>query len=93
MEGRSEYGRKNIVARTFCMATTVTSSSLLERARRVAKENSASLVGDEGSGRFSHEMVRGEYRLIGRTVVVTITEKHWLLPWPIVEAQLRELVQ
>jgi hypothetical protein len=93
MEGRSEYGRKKIVARTFSMATTVASSSLLERARRVAKENSASLVGDEGSGRFSHEMVRGEYRLIGRTVVVTITEKHWLLPWPIVEAQLRELVQ
>ena len=81
------------MARTFSMATTVASSSLLERARRVAKENSASLVGDEGSGRFSHEMVRGEYRLIGRTVIVTITDKHWLLPWPIVEAQLRELVQ
>ena len=88
-----EYGRKNIVTRTFSMATTVASSSLLERARRVAKENSASLVGDEGSGRFSHEMVRGEYRLIGRTVIVTITDKHWLLPWPVVESQLRELVQ
>jgi hypothetical protein len=88
-----EHGRKYIVARTFSIATTVDASSLLKRARKAASENDANLVGDEGSGRFSHEMVRGEYRLIGRTVVVTITEKHWLLPWPIVEAQLRELVQ
>jgi hypothetical protein len=25
-------------------------------------------------------------------VIVTVTDKHWLLPWPVVEAQLRELV-
>jgi hypothetical protein len=88
-----EHRRKNIVARTFSMATTVDPSSLLARARKAASENDATLLGDEGSGRFSHEMVRGEYRLIGRTVVVTITDKHWLLPWPIVESQLRELVR
>jgi hypothetical protein len=75
------------------MATIVDPSSLLARARKAASENDATLLGDEGSGRFSHEMVRGEYRLIGRTVVVTITDKHWLLPWPIVESQLRELVR
>ena len=88
-----EHRRKNIVARTFSMATIVDPSSLLARARKAASENDATLLGDEGSGRFSHEMVRGEYRLIGRTVVVTITDKHWLLPWPIVESQLRELVR
>jgi hypothetical protein len=38
-------------------------------------------------------MAKGEYRMAGRTVVVTITEKHWLLPWPVVEARLRGLVQ
>jgi len=75
------------------MATTVDPSSLLVRAKKAASENDAILLGDEGSGRFSHEMVRGEYRMVGRTVVVTITDKHWLLPWPIVEAQLRELVR
>jgi hypothetical protein len=37
-------------------------------------------------------MAKGEYRMVGRTVVVTVTDKHWLLPWPVVEAQLRELV-
>jgi hypothetical protein len=31
--------------------------------------------------------------MAGQTVVVTITEKHWLLPWLVVEARLRQLVQ
>ena len=81
------------MARTLSMATTLEPSSLLARARQAARKNDATLLGDERSGRFSHEMVRGEYRMVGRTVVVTITDKHWLVPWPIVEAQLRELVQ
>ncbi len=75
------------------MATTVDPTSLLERARRVAEENGATLVGDERSGRFSHEMVRGEYRMVGQMVTVTITDKQWLVPWPMVESQLRALVQ
>jgi len=88
-----EHERKNIVARTFSMATTVDPSSLLARARQAARKNDATLLGDERSGRFSHEMIRGEYRMVGQTVDVTITEKHWLVPWPVVQAQLRELVQ
>jgi hypothetical protein len=80
------------MARTFSMDTRVAPSSLLARARRAARENGATLVGDEGSGRFSHELVRGEYRLAGQRVVVTITDKHWLLPWPVVEIRLRELL-
>jgi hypothetical protein len=80
------------VARTFSMDTTLNPSSLLARAKRVANENGAILVGDKQSGRFSHDMVRGEYRMVGQRVIVTITEKHWLVPWPVVESQLRELV-
>ena len=75
------------------MATTVDPTSLLERARRVAEENGATLVGDERSGRFSHDIVRGEYRMVGQMVTVTITDKQWLVPWPVVESQLRALVQ
>jgi hypothetical protein len=37
-------------------------------------------------------MAKGEYRMVGQKVIVTVTDKHWLLPWPVVEAQLRELV-
>ena len=80
------------MARTFSVYTTANPLSLLARARRVAKENGAILVGDKQSGRFSHDMVRGEYRMVGQKVIVTITEKHWMVPWPIVESQLRELL-
>ena len=81
------------MARTFGIDTNLAPTTLLSRARRAASENGATFVGDEGSGRLSHEMVRGEYRVVGRTVVVTVTDKHWLLPWPVVEARLRELVK
>ena len=88
-----EKAREETVTRTFSMDTTADPLSLLARARRVARENGATLVGDEGSGRFSHEMVRGEYRMVGRKVTVTITEKHWLVPWPVLESQLGELLR
>jgi hypothetical protein len=80
------------VAKTYQLDTMVSPTSLLARARRAARENGAILVGDERSGRFSHELVRGEYRKAGQKVIVTVTDKHWLLPWPVVEAKLRELV-
>jgi len=80
------------IARTFSVDTGVAPSSLLARARRAASENGAILVGDERSGRFSHGLVKGEYRMVGQTVVVTITDKHWLLPWSVVEARLRQLL-
>ena len=84
--------REERMARTFSVDTRVAPSSLLARARRAASENGATLVGDERSGRFSHESLKGEYRMAGRKVVVTITDKHWLLPWPIVEVRMRELL-
>jgi hypothetical protein len=82
------------MARTFSMDTAVDPYSLLARAKRAARENDAILLGDKQSGRYSHDMVKGEYRVVGRTVMImTITDKHWLLPWPIMEFQLRTLVQ
>ena len=41
------------------------------------------LLARVGEGRVPH----GE-----QTVVVTITGKHWMLPWPVVEVRLKELV-
>jgi hypothetical protein len=60
--------------------------------RHEGKPVVAACEGEEGSGRFSHELVKGEYRMVGQTVVVTITDKHWLLPWPVVEVRLWELL-
>ena len=80
------------MAKTFELDTMVSPSSLLARAKKAAYANGAILLGDEGSGRFSHEMAKGEYRMVGQKVIVTVTDKHWLLPWPVVEAQLRKFV-
>jgi hypothetical protein len=80
------------VVKTFELDTTVSPSSLLARAKKAAYANGATLFGEERSGRFSHEMAKGEYRMAGRKVIVTVTDKHWLLPWPVVEVQLREFV-
>jgi hypothetical protein len=80
------------MAKTYQLDTMVSPSSLLARASRAAREHGATLVGDERSGRFSHELVKGAYRMVGQTVVVNITDKHWLLPWSVVEVRLRELL-
>ncbi len=93
MEHPREDGRKNIVVRTFSIDTTGDPLSLLARARRVAKENGATLIGNKESGRFSHDLVRGEYCMVGRKVIFTITDKNWLVPWAVVESRLRELVR
>jgi hypothetical protein len=92
LERPLDDGRKKIVARTFSMDTNLKPSLLLTKAKKAASESGATFIGDKHSGRFSHDMVRGEYRMVGQKVIVTITEKHWLLPWPVVEAQLRKLV-
>ena len=80
------------MAKTYQLDTMVSPSSLLARAKKAAYANGAILLGDERSGRFSHEIAKGEYHMVDQKVIVTVTDKHWLLPWPVVEAQLRELV-
>src|SRR5215217_8403894 len=79
------------MARTLHIDTAASPSLLLARARRTARANGVTLVGNEGSGRFSHKMLRGEYHRIGRTVIVTITYKHSLVPWSVLERRLRAL--
>ena len=77
--------------RTFSLETTLDPPLLLARVRKAARENGATLVGDGRSGRFSHDLIKGEYRIVGSTVV-PITEKPLILPWAIIEARLRQLV-
>jgi hypothetical protein len=79
------------MARTLSIDIAASPSLLLERARRAASENGMTLLGNESSGRFSHKMLRGEYRRIGRTVIVTITYRHRLVPWSVLEGRLRAL--
>ena len=80
------------MAKTYKLDTMASSSSLLARAKKAAHANGATLFGDERSGRFSHDLLKGEYRMVGQKAIVTVTDKHWLLPWSAVEAQLRKFV-
>jgi hypothetical protein len=79
------------MARTLRIDAAASPSLLLKRARRTARANGVTLIGNERSGRFSHKMLRGEYRRLGRTVIVTITYKHRLVPWSVLEGRLRAL--
>ena len=92
MEFTNESGGKDTLMRTFNIETTLDPPSLLARIRKAARENGASLVGDGRSGRFSHALIKGEYRMVGSTVVVAITDKPPIVPWVIIEARLRQLV-
>ena len=79
------------MARTLRIDTAASLSSLLQRARRTARANGVTLIGNESSGRFSHRMLDGNYRRQGPTVIVTITHKHRLVPWSVLEGRLRVL--
>jgi hypothetical protein len=87
-----EDGGKETLMRTFSIETTLDPQSLLARARKAATENSATLVGDGRAGRFSHDLIKGECRIVGSTVVVAVTDKPLIVPWAIIEARLRQLV-
>jgi hypothetical protein len=79
------------MARTLRIDTAASPSLLLQRARKTARANGVTLIGDENSGRFSHRMLEGNYRRQGPTVIVTITHKHRLVPWSVLERRLRGL--
>jgi hypothetical protein len=79
------------MARTLRIETAASPSILLAKARRTARANGVLLLGDENSGRFTHRMLEGNYRRLGPTVIVTITHKHRLVPWSVLEGRLRGL--
>jgi len=82
---------KETVARTYSVARTSDSLSLLARAKKIADDTGATLVGDGEAGHFSHVMLKGEYRVTGDVVLVTIHDKSWMVPWTVVESRVREL--
>jgi hypothetical protein len=98
--GSSSSARKNqpssaakgegVGGRTFSIKTTKNPSTLVSEAKKVAKENNATLRGDDTSGSFSGKGVEGRYRIAGGTVKVTITDKPSLASWSTVESKVKE---
>ena len=76
--------------RTFSIKTTKNPTTLVSEAKKVAKENNATVRGDTTSGSFSGKGVEGRYKIEGGTVKVTITDKPTLASWSKVESKVKE---
>jgi hypothetical protein len=81
------------MAKTFNIAFTGDAAALLNRARAIAVSNGAQISGDSSRGSFSGKGIIGNYSVSGNTVSVTISDKPALIPWGIVESQLRSFFQ
>ncbi len=77
------------MSHTFSVALSEDPETLVGRARHTARQAGASFEGDAASGRFAAMGVEGGYAVQDGQVVVTVTRKPSLAPWPMVEAKLR----
>ena len=75
--------------RTFSIKAT-NPATLVSEAKKVAKDNNATVRGDTTSGSFSGKGVEGRYKIEGGTVKVTITDKPTLASWSKVESKVKE---
>jgi hypothetical protein len=80
------------MSRTFSMVSAQDPGALLTRARRVATNNNATFSGNETAGSFSGSGFKGLYKMNGKSVTVTITQKPFYAPWPLVESELEKLL-
>ena len=78
--------------RTFNLISAKDPGTLVAMARRAAIENDAVFRGNETSGNFSASGVKGVYRMDKKLVTVTITEKPFYVPWPLIESELTRLL-
>ena len=77
------------MSRTFSVSFTEDPNALIARADKAAIKYGVDFKGDTTSGSFSGKGVKGTYSIQGRGVTVTITDKPSLIPWGVVESQVR----
>jgi hypothetical protein len=77
------------MARTFSVDFTEDPTDLVARAEEAARRFGADFEGDTTSGSFSGKGFAGTYQISDRVATVTITEKPFLVPWGVVESQVR----
>ena len=81
------------MSKSFSVPFTGDATSLLERARKAAADNGAQVTGDTNKGTFSGRGVEGSYIVSGNTINVTVDKKPLVIPWPLVESQLKQFFQ
>jgi hypothetical protein len=77
------------MSRMFSVSFTEDPSALVARAEKAAIKYGADFEGAATSGSFSGKGVRGIYSIQDRVVTVTIVDKPFLIPWGLVESQVR----
>lgn len=78
------------MARRFEVPLTTSPEAIITKAREYSKNDAIAFEGDTGSGRFSVYGVEGQYAIRDGSVVVDIHHKPFLVPWSMVETQVRE---
>lgn len=81
------------MSKSFSVNFSGDATSLLERARKAAADNGAQVSGDANQGTFSGRGVEGSYTVSGNTVNVTVDKKPMIIPWSLVESQLKQFFQ
>jgi hypothetical protein len=81
------------MSKSFSVNFTGDPAPLFERARKAAADNGAQITGDTNKGSFSGRGVEGNYTVSGNTVNITVDKKPVIIPWPLVESQLKQFFQ
>jgi len=81
------------MSKSFSVNFTGDPTSLFERARKAAADNGAQISGDTNKGAFSGRGVEGNYTVSGNTVNITVDKKPMIIPWSLVESQLKQFFQ
>lgn len=63
--------------------------NLITKARQAADKKGINFNGDSCSGFFVGQGIEGEYQRIDNNLEVTINKKPMIVPWPIIEASLK----
>jgi hypothetical protein len=77
------------MSRTFSVSFTEDPSALIARAEKTAIKYGVDFKGDTTSGSFSGKGVKGTYSIQDRIVTLTLIDKPFLIPWGLVEFQVR----
>lgn len=81
------------MAKTFTIPFTGDAGTALARARSVAQQYGGQLTGDATRGTFSGQGVKGRYEVTGNVIQMTIDEKPFVIPWPVLESQIKKFFQ
>jgi uncharacterized protein (DUF697 family) len=81
------------VLKSFTVNLAADPDVVLAQAKKVTAQNGGIFKGDTHSGQFSARGVVGEYKVKGKAVILTITEKPILMPWFVVESKIKSFFQ